>query len=231
MQITLNKVPFEVRPVEGPLRTALLAEPGLRRAAGRAVWAWDKEARTGRFLVPTTPDKSLAAPLGLAAFVAKAGATNGAGVQKAEGPHGQDVRAVPRRRGRQKWDSVMQAVARVTGVPQKKIPFEEFASLNEATSYEIRMLTEFQVLELSNPSRNCRPTRSCRGSSASPWRCPRRSRGWRYRASRSTRSSRDAGGARHAAARGSAADDEVQVTLAGASPPTSIPRTRGGSRW
>lgn len=154
MQITLNKVPFEVRPVEGPLRRALLAEPGLRRAAQRAVWAWDKDARTGRFLVPTTPDKSLAAPLGLAAYVAKTGGTNGAGLQKAEGPTAKMSERFLAAVGAKKWDSVMQAVARVTGVPQKAIPFEEFASLNEATSYQILMLTEFQVLELANPSRN-----------------------------------------------------------------------------
>ncbi len=154
MQITLNKVPFDVRPVEAAVRTAVLSEPGIRQAMARAVWAWDREERRGRYLVPTTPDKALPLPLGLAAFVPKAGTPEGAALQKAEGPSAKMVERILAAVGAKKWESVMQAVARVTGVPQKKIPFDAFALLNDRSSYQIRMNTELQVVELANPGRN-----------------------------------------------------------------------------
>lgn len=154
MQITLNKVPFDVRPVEAPLRAALLADPGLRRVAARPVWGWDAEERKGRFLVPVTAEKGVPVPMGLAAFVAKAGTAPGGVPQKADGPSAKMVERILAAVGAKKWESVMQAVGRITGVPQKKVPFEVFAPLNEHGTYQIRMDTEFQVVELANPGRN-----------------------------------------------------------------------------
>ncbi len=154
MQITLNKVPFDVRPVDAAVRTAVLAEPGIRQAMVRAVWAWDLDARKGQYLVATPPDKALPAPFGLAAFVPKAGTPEGAPLQKADGPSAKMVERILAAVGAKKWDAVMQAVARVTGVPKKKVPLEAFAPLNDRSSYQIRMLTEFQVVELANASRN-----------------------------------------------------------------------------
>ncbi len=154
MQITLNKVPFDVRPVDAAVRTAVLAEPGVRQAMARAVWAWDMEERKGRYLVPTTPDKALPVPMGLVAFVPKAGTSEGAVLQKADGPSAKMVERILAAVGAKKWETVMQAVARVTGVPQKKVPFDAFGILNYRCSYQIRINTEFQIVELANAGRN-----------------------------------------------------------------------------
>ncbi len=151
MQITLNKIPFDVRAVDGPLRAALLADPVVARGAARVVWEWNGAEKKGRFLAPTTPEKGLPVPTGMAAFVAKAG--SGA-VQKAEGPTQKMSERMLAAVGAKDWGQLMQAVARVTGVPQKKVPFEAFASLNDKGSYRIVMAAEFQVLELSNAARN-----------------------------------------------------------------------------
>jgi hypothetical protein len=153
MQITLNKVPFDVRPVEAALRAALLADPMIRRAVVRPVWAWDHAARKGSYLLPVTAEQGVPVPMGLAAFVAKPG-TNGAGPQKAEGPSARMAERVVEAVGAKDWGQVMQAVARTVGVPQKKVPFEAFAALNAKGSYQIRMETEFQVVELANAGRN-----------------------------------------------------------------------------
>jgi hypothetical protein len=146
-------VPFDVRPVDASLRSALLAEPFMLRNAVRPVWAWDKETRTGKYLVPTTPDKALPVPTGLTVFVTKPGA-NGAGLQKAEGPTQKMGERLLAAVGAKDFGQVVKAMARITGVPQKKIPFEVFVGLNDKASYVIGMETEFQVVELANAGRN-----------------------------------------------------------------------------
>ena len=85
MQITLNKVPFDLAPVDGSLRAALLADPTVAGAVRRDVWAWDKEAGTGRFLVPVTQTQGLPLPTGMTVFVPRPGPVGLAPV-KAEGP-------------------------------------------------------------------------------------------------------------------------------------------------
>lgn len=153
MQITLNKIAFDVKPVDGALRAALLADPAIARGALRPVWAWDREARKGRFLVPTTPQQGVPLPTGLLVYVPKPGA-NGAGPQKAEGPTAKMAERFLAAVGAKDFGQVMQALARVTGVPVKKLPFDLFAPLNDKGSYTILMETEFQVVELSNTARN-----------------------------------------------------------------------------
>lgn len=153
MQITLNKVPFDVRPVDGGLRRALMADPVIRQGLSRPVWSWDAAARKGSFLVPTTPQKGLPLPSGLMAWVAKPGA-NGAGPAKAEGPTRRMAERFLAALGAKGFPEVMQAIARVTGLPQRAIPFEAFAALADKGSYAIRMEAELSALELANAARN-----------------------------------------------------------------------------
>jgi hypothetical protein len=153
MQITLNKIPFDVKPVEGNLRTVLLSDPTVTRGAVRPVWAWDQAERKGRFLVPVTPDKALPLPSGVTVFVAKAG-TNGAGPLKAEGPTAKMAERFLAAVGAKNFGQVSGAFARVLGVPQKKLPFETFQPLNDKGSYTVLMQTEFSVLEIENAGRN-----------------------------------------------------------------------------
>lgn len=153
MQITLNKIPFDVRAVDAPLRAALMADTVVARGAQRPVWAWDAGAAKGRFLVPTLPSRALALPTGLTAFVAKPG-TNGTGPRKAEGPTNRMSERFLAALGAKEWPQVLQALARVVGVPQKTVPFDSFKPLNDLTDYQVRMDTQFQVVELASDARN-----------------------------------------------------------------------------
>jgi hypothetical protein len=155
MQITLNKIPFDVRPVDAPLRAALLSDPVIQRGASRPVWAWTQEEGKGAYLVPTTPDKAVALPTGLTVFVPKAGAPlPGQAVQKADGPTAKMAERFLAAVKAKDWNPVLQAVQRVTGIPSRKVPVETFAPLKPFGSYQLRLDTEFQVIELSNAARN-----------------------------------------------------------------------------
>ncbi|WP_210529426.1 hypothetical protein [Rubellimicrobium arenae] len=153
MQITINKVAFDVKPVDGALFAALMAEPAIRRAALRPVWAWNKAEGKGRFLVNPLPDQALPMPTGVSVYVPKAG-TAGTELQKAEGPSSKMGERFLAAVGAKNFGQVMQAIARITGVPKKKLPFAEFAGLNDKASYSILMQTDFSVLELTNAARN-----------------------------------------------------------------------------
>jgi len=153
MQITLNKIPFEVKPVDGGLRAVLLADPVVARGALRPVWGWDKEAGTGRHLAPTAANQALPLPTGILVHVQKHG-PNGAGFTKAEGPTAKMAERFLSAVGAKDFGQVIQALARVTGIPVKKVPLDQFAPLNAQGSYTILMATDLQVLELSNASRN-----------------------------------------------------------------------------
>jgi len=153
MQITLNKIPFDVAPVAGPLREALLADPSIERGLAREVWAWDRAEGKGRYLVPVTPERGLPLPTGLLAFVPRPGA-NGGAPRKADGPTARMAERLLATVGATSFPQLMQAIARVTGIPQKTLPLEAFAILNPLASYRVVMETAFSVLSLSNPARN-----------------------------------------------------------------------------
>lgn len=151
MQITINKIPFDVKPVEAGLRAALLADPVIQRGASRPVWAW--EGGAGRYLVPTAPDKAIALPTGLTVFVAKAGAPGDA-VQKADGPTGKMAERFLAAVGAKDWTAVLRAVSRVTGIPSRKVPLDAFLPLRPLGDHQLRLETEFQIVELANAARN-----------------------------------------------------------------------------
>ena len=153
MQITLNKIAFDVKPVDGGLRAALMADPVVARSALRPVWSWDKEAGQGRFLMQTAANKALPLPTGVLVHVQKPGA-NGSGPTKAEGPTAKMAERFLHAVGAKDFAQVIQALARVTGVPVKKVPLDQFAVLNGQTSYSILMATDMQILELANAGRN-----------------------------------------------------------------------------
>jgi hypothetical protein len=153
MQITLNRIPFDVRPVEDGLRRALLSDPVIRQGLSRAVWSWDAEARKGHFTVPVTPQKGVPLPSGLMAWVARPG-TNGAGPAKAEAPTRRMAERFLAALGAKGFQDVMQALTRVIGLPQRTVPFEAFAALGQDAPYTIRMESDLAVIELAAPSRN-----------------------------------------------------------------------------
>jgi hypothetical protein len=56
--------------------------------------------------------------------------------------------------GAKDWGQVLQPLARITGVPQRKVPLETYAVLKPFGSFHLRMEMEFQVVELSHAGRN-----------------------------------------------------------------------------
>lgn len=153
MQIELNKIRFDVKPVEAPLRAALLADPVIARGASRPVWAWNHEEGKGGYLVPTTADKAIPLPTGLTVFVPKPG-TAGTVPQKAEGPTAKMGERFLAALNAKDWSQVLQPLARITGVPQRKVPLETYAALKPLGSFHLRMEMDFQVVELSHAGRN-----------------------------------------------------------------------------
>ena len=153
MQIELNKIRFDVKPVEAPLRAALLADPVIARGASRPVWAWNREEGKSGYLVPTTAEKAIPLPTGLTVFVPKPGAA-GAAIQKAEGPTAKMGERFLAALNAKDWSQVLQGLARVVGVPQRKVPVESFAALKPFGSFHLRTQIEFQVVELSHAGRN-----------------------------------------------------------------------------
>ena len=147
MQITLNKVPFDLSPVDGALRAALLADPLIASGTSREVWGWDGTA--GRWLVPVTAEQALPLPTGLIVHVPRTG-----GQEKAKGPTRKMAERFMSAVGATSFAQVMQALTRVTGLPQKKVPFEAYKALMAQGPFRIRMDIEFSVLEMANPGRN-----------------------------------------------------------------------------
>lgn len=150
MQITLNKIAFDVTPVDAPLRLALLADPGIARATTRDVWAWDKDAAKGRFLAPVTAERGVALPPGLSVFVPRPGAA----AERADGPTAKMAERLVQAVGAQSLTAITQALARVVGIPQRRLPFDAFAPLNPLASYRVRLHTDYAVLALANAARN-----------------------------------------------------------------------------
>ncbi|EYD74596.1 hypothetical protein Rumeso_03892 [Rubellimicrobium mesophilum DSM 19309] len=153
MQITLNKIAFDVKPVDGALRTALLADPVVARGVLRPVWSWSKDEGKGRYLAQTAANNAIPLPTGILIHVQKPG-TNGAGPVKAEGPTAKMAERFLHAVGAKDFGPVVQALGRVVGVPVGRLPLDKFAVLNAQGSYTILMATELQIVELANAARN-----------------------------------------------------------------------------
>lgn len=152
MQVKINAIPFEIEPVPGELRRALFAEPLMRQGTLRDVWEWNREDETGRPL--TRMMERDAVPLGNAItfFVPRA---DGSGIvhnnQKlAKKMHERFVEAC----GAKSLMDVLKAVARIVPLPRVVAPLARFEPLKQATSYRVRMATDFSTVRLKDSSRN-----------------------------------------------------------------------------
>lgn len=152
MKISLNKIEFDVLPVEGNLREVLLADEIISQAVQRDVWNWDQPSGEAKTLVATTKDRAVPLANGICFFVAKPGA-NGV-IQKAEAPTQKMSARFLEALGAKSVLDVMQALNRIVNLPQKSIPVEAFAWVRPVASFKIVMHVEYAVVELSNAARN-----------------------------------------------------------------------------
>ncbi len=152
MQIRINRIEFEVEPVAGPLRAAVLADPVIARAVLRDVWEWDAAAQTGKALVPLVQERAVVLPNGLSFFVPRSGA-DGA-ITKHEAPSASMAKRMLKVTGARDLPEVMTALNRVIDLPKKTLPLATFRGLDARASYRLRMFTEFAVLRLNNAARN-----------------------------------------------------------------------------
>lgn len=152
MQIKINGIDFEVTPVAGPLRAALLADPLIGQAIVRDVWEWDAVTRKGKALTPLVENRAAVLPNGIAFFVAKVGP--GGVLVKNNPPSANMAKRFLKATGAKDMNGLMGALNRILELPRKVIPFEAFRPLDATASYRIRMVTEFVALQLQNASRN-----------------------------------------------------------------------------
>lgn len=152
MQIKINGIDFDVTPVAGPLRAALLADPLIAQAIVRDVWEWDVATQKGKGLTPLVDNRAAVLPNGIGFFVAKAGP--GGALVKNNPPSTNMAKRFLKATGAKDLNALMSALNRILELPRKVIPFETFRPLNATASYRIRMVTEFVVLQMQNAARN-----------------------------------------------------------------------------
>ena len=105
----------------------------------------------GRWLVPVTDKQGVPLPTGLLVHVPRPG--GGAEATKAEGPTRRMSERLMEAVGATSFPQIMQGLARVTGIPQKTVPFEAFQAVRPHP-HRIRMETDFAALSLANAARN-----------------------------------------------------------------------------
>jgi hypothetical protein len=152
MRITLNKIDFEISPVPGQLRAAVLTDRILQTGIDRDVWQWDSSAKKGSHLTHINQQGAIPMPNALTFFVAKA-APNGSIVnnEKLAAKMGQRfLEAV----GAKSPLDVLRAMTKFLPIAQIGSPAPAFAALKPVASFKVRAQTEFAVVELREAGRN-----------------------------------------------------------------------------
>lgn len=152
MKITIGGISFEVRSVAEGLRSALLADPAMAAGQAAIVWTWDRESRKGQARVPLSAKGSVPLPNGLAFFVPRT--LSDGRVVRNEKPSQVMMKRFLDTVGAGSLPEVLKAIQVLMKLPQKSLPLAHYAPLNDLASYEILMKTEFNIVELVEPSRN-----------------------------------------------------------------------------
>lgn len=150
MQIKLNKISFTVAEVSGQTRSALLTDRDVGAGVVRAVWSWDAE--TGEAAAMAGLKSDLQVPNGLAFFVSRPGdgpkpVRNDGATEKMRDRF---VEAV----GAKSHADLVAAINRVLGIPQLKMPYEQFDKLKPVATYRLLSHADYAVAELREASRN-----------------------------------------------------------------------------
>ena len=152
MKITLNAIEFDVTPVAGPLRRAILLDEAIRPGLLRDVATWRRDPGETKTYGPVTKEGGVVLPNGILFFVTKT-AENGA-IEKSEGPSKKMAERFLEALGNKTLQDLQQAVHGLFGVLTQKMPLEVFAPLNILADWNLRMGTDFAVLQLQNAARN-----------------------------------------------------------------------------
>lgn len=152
MKINIGGIAFEVRSVPEGLRAALLSDPGLGATRAAVVWSWDHETRKGQAHVPLSAKGSVPLPNGLAFFVPRT--LDDGRIVKNDKPSETMGKRFLGAVGAGALTDVLGSIQQLLKVPQKGLPLDHFAALNDLASYELLMQADFSVVELSESSRN-----------------------------------------------------------------------------
>ncbi|GGL56543.1 hypothetical protein [Wenxinia marina] len=152
MRLTINKIEFDIEPVPGALREAVLAEPLIRQGAVREVWEWDRAEGKGKPLIRLL-DRGVV-PLGNAItfFVPRTDA-NGVVANNPRTAAKQQERFLEAVSARTVID-LLRALSKVVPLPRVGLPLKTFEPLNGIADYRLRMTTDFSVVRLHSASRN-----------------------------------------------------------------------------
>jgi hypothetical protein len=152
MKIKINSLEFDVKPVPAVLATAVMMDPPLAPALRRDVYRWDAATQTGTPLVQMVADKGVPLANAISFFVPRLKVDGS--TAKAEGPSVKMAERVLKATGAKSLTELMGALNRIIQVPQRAIPLDQFTALNPSTSYVVRALTAYSILELSHAARN-----------------------------------------------------------------------------
>lgn len=150
MKIKLGEIDFDVVAVKNRIREAVLADPIIAQVVWRDVYKWDHAKAEGEVLVQTAESGAVPLPNGMVFYVPK----SGGGAEKSESATRNMSKRVLTGVGAGSVTDILRALHKILHMPQKVLPLELFEPLNGAASYVLRMHTEFNVVELSNASRN-----------------------------------------------------------------------------
>lgn len=151
MKIKLGQIEFDVLPVTGAMRDAVLADPIIHQVVWRDVYKWDHASQEGKVLVPVAKSGAVPLPNGMVFFV-PSGSDDA--ITKNESASRTLSKRVLTAVGAKSITDVLSALHKILHMPQKILPLDVFEPLNQVASYLVRMHTEFTVVELRSASRN-----------------------------------------------------------------------------
>ncbi|MBL4812480.1 MAG: hypothetical protein JKX69_09050 [Rhodobacteraceae bacterium] len=152
MKLKMGSVDFEISPVAGNMRGAILSDPGLASGIIRDVWSWNQPEGKAENVAELSQNGALPIPNGLAFFVAKK-AGNGR-LEKNDGPSRKMGDRFLEAVGAKNPNEVIIGVNKVLGISGTGLPLETFAALNDVASYKIQANTDYAVVQLRDAGRN-----------------------------------------------------------------------------
>lgn len=129
-----------------------MGDPMLAGSQATPVWFWDRESGQGQALVPLASKGSVPLPNGLAFFVPKV--LDDGRVIRNEKSSKVMMKRFLDTVGAKDLHEVLRSLQALLKMPQKTIPFSYFEPLNRHASYHVIMQTLFNVVELTEKSRN-----------------------------------------------------------------------------
>ena len=152
MKLNINKLGFEIEPVPGTIRPALMTDEVIQQGTWRDAWAWDASAGEGRYLTQTVGKDTL--PLGNAVVFFVPRATPEGAVVNNAGPARKMKDRFLEATGTTDVVGLLRVMSRVIPLPRLPLPFAMFRPLNEVASYKLKLFTDFSAVRLHEPSRN-----------------------------------------------------------------------------